>query len=106
MATALHEYDDDHLKCRRGNLGHTWAAVGYFAEGGTVKRRLGCERCGTERIDTWSVKGERVRARYSYADLYLVQGGVEALDVRREVLKRVVIYDNEATMLAAFFGAT
>ena len=104
VADALHDYDADFLECRRGNLGHEWRSLGFFrGAAGMVARRVVCKRCGTWRTDLWDAKtAERVRARYTYAEGYRIEGSQpDALSVRGEVLRRAVVFASEDEMLAA-----
>jgi hypothetical protein len=103
-ARALRRYDGDYLLCRRGNLGHVWAAIGYYKEAGETRRRLECERCESVRIDRWDADtGERFTPRYQTAEEYKIHWPAEvtAADVRVEVMRRANVYANETTMLAA-----
>ena len=106
---ALRSYDEDYLLCRRGNLGHVWAVLGYFrgAEG-TVCRDLECERCGSKRVDKWTEAGERLQPSYTYADQYQMsfdgEDYVDARDVRVEAMRRATVYANEENMLAHLTG--
>lgn len=49
----------------------------------------------------WRASGERDRAVYRHPEGYELRGGrVHPIDVRRETLHRVAIYDSEADMLS------
>ena len=90
VADALTELEPDFLLCR--DVRHPWRIDGYrTAERGTVERMLVCDRCGTERLDRWTLRGERVGHQYRYARGYQLRG-VEGSGVgevlRREVLRR------------------
>lgn len=97
---ALGHYDGKYLDCR--DLRHAWTRQGYWSDGGRVKRRLRCERCGTERTDVWSFDGrERYAGGYNYADGYLLEGLADHArpsDVRHEIMERATVYDSEQTM--------
>lgn len=99
---ALHAYDAKFLDCR--DLRHSWIRQGYWSEGGHVKRRLMCQRCGTTRTDVWSFDGrERFSGSYDYVDNYLLtgmDGHARPTDVRAEIMERATVYGNEAEMLA------
>lgn len=102
-AEALETTADQFLECR--DLHHPWKVVGLFYVGAEVHRRLVCTRCDTEATDRWTGRGERIRRVYSYAEGYKVKGvRITALDVRREVLKRVKVYQDEDTMMASLFS--
>ena len=105
---ALRKYDEDFLLCRRGNLGHVWAVLGYFrGEAGHVMRRCECQRCGSVRVDHWGSEGERYQPRYDYADGYqisLEDDYVDTGDVRREAMRRATVYATEENMLAHITG--
>ena len=109
-AKALRAYDEDHLLCRFGNLGHVWEILGYFRSGiaGEVRRDLECARCGTRRQDRWlSGSGERLASQYRYADGYrldLEGEHMAASDVRLEAIRRANVYANEAQMLDHLTG--
>lgn len=96
-------YSDTYLQCRRGNLGHVWTLVGYFQDGGMVKRRTVCARCDATKEDTWRPTAERIKSRYKHPDDYRIPGGASAQDVRVEVLSRVHVYGSEDEMLAGLF---
>lgn len=56
-----------------------------------MERTLECERCGTERVDAWTMSGVRVTAHYHYAEGYAFKNVDNATDrtaMRREVLRR------------------
>lgn len=101
---AVRAYDDVFLTCR--DLRHVWRLVGYYREGGTVRRLLDCSRCGTQRNDRWLPNGERVASSYSYAEQYQMQGGMDAWEVRREAMHRATIYNSEDQMIHALTAAT
>jgi hypothetical protein len=103
VAAALHDYDDDYLLCRRGNLGHVWQVVGYFnGASGVVLRRVECPRCGTVRLDTWETRGGRVGSSYRYGEGYRLEGvQPDTAAVRVEVMRRATVYADESAMLAA-----
>jgi len=96
---ALTGYAEQFLLCR--DLRHSWAVRGYYRKEGVVVRSLVCDRCGTERTDRWRASGERDRVVYRHPEGYELRGGrVHPIDVRRETLHRVAIYDSEADMLS------
>jgi hypothetical protein len=101
----LTQYDGTYLECR--NLGHVWRVAGYYRDGDAVLRRLGCQRCETERTDRWRRDGERLSARYAYADGYRMGTGegVKPYEVRAEMMRRATVYRNEAEMFAALTEA-
>ncbi len=98
---ALTNYDGTYLDCR--DLRHAWIRQGYWSDGGAVKRRLLCERCGTTRTDSWSFDGrERLSGSYDYVEGYLlegVDGHAAATDVRHEIVSRATVFDSEQSML-------
>lgn len=102
---ALRNYDAGYLTCRRGNLGHSWRVIGFYREGGHMRRLLRCTRCHTERRDHWDRDGTRYTPSYDYPEAYALRlesgGYVEAADVRVEALRRATVYANEAAMLEA-----
>ena len=66
---ALLDLDETFLLCR--DVHHAWTVDRYSAASrGGVERVLLCERCGTERVDEWTLSGMRVTAHYHYADGY------------------------------------
>jgi hypothetical protein len=104
-ANPLRQYDDEFLLCRRGNLGHVWAVVGYYRDAdGLVRRLLECERCESERRDRWDRgSGDRLTGSYKYAEGYQITGNetpTSATDVRLEAMRRATVYANEDAMLA------
>lgn len=100
---ALSTYDGSFLDCR--DLRHAWLRQGYWTEGGYVKRRLLCERCGTTRTDVWSFDGrDRYAGSYDYVDGYLltgVDGHARPTDVRHEIITRATVFADEQDMLAS-----
>ena len=99
-AKQVRGYDDVYLTCR--DLRHDWGIVGFYrSPDGVVRRLLDCARCGTQRQDRWRLSGERESSSYSYPDDYRVQDGFDTWEVRKEVLSRATIYNNEAAMVAA-----
>jgi len=90
-AEALHDLSDDFLICR--DVHHAWR-VDHYASGGRsgVTRVLECQRCGTERVDEWTLQGARIRAFYRYPDGYQLRdiggSGYDREAMRREVLTR------------------
>lgn len=103
-AEVLHGFDDKFLDCR--DLRHPWTRVGYFRQGVLIRRRLVCERCGTERLDRWRHTRSgviREPATYTYATGYRVRGeSFNAAEIREELLSRVDIYDSEQQLLESF----
>lgn len=100
---ALQQYDDTFLLCR--DLRHAWATQGFYKAGRDLRRRLVCERCGTERTDIWSATGEtRLGNAYRYPDGFKIGRGITWALVRQEVVSRVTIYENEEQMLNALFS--
>ena len=99
----LHDYDSTFLECR--SVAHRWVVVGYYRQAGEILRRLVCDRCDTERTDHWRPTGARIANAYRHADGYLLAGtgGVDRTIVRREVLGRVNVYENEESMVQALF---
>lgn len=97
--TAVRNYDDVFLTCR--DLRHVWRLVGYYRDNGAVRRLLDCERCGTQRNDRWSQSGERIASSYNYAEQYRMEGGMDAVEVRREAMHRATIYTSEDQMIHA-----
>lgn len=87
---ALHDLDETYLLCR--DVHHAWTVASYSAVSrGGVERVLECERCGTERVDEWTLSGGRVGAHYRYPDGYQmrnVEGAGDRTAWRREVLRR------------------
>ena len=88
---AVHDLDESYLLCR--DVHHAWTVDGYrTGGGGTVERTLTCPRCGTERVDEWTMSGARVGAHYRYPDGYQFRSvdwtESPQIAVRREVLKR------------------
>lgn len=96
---AVRNYDDVYLTCR--DLRHVWRLVGYYREGGSVRRVLDCERCGTQRNDKWMPNGERVTSSYSYAEQYQMEAGMGTWEVRLESMRRATIYTSEDHMIQA-----
>lgn len=95
---ALHETTKEFLECR--DLRHHWSAVGMFWVGAEVHRKLVCERCDTVATDVWSKKGERIQRAYKYPPGYQVKGiRITPIDIRREVLTRVKVYDTEEQLM-------
>lgn len=89
--SALGDLDETYLLCR--DVHHSWNVSGYHAVGGgAVERLLECARCGTERIDEWTLGGARLRSFYRYPDGYQYRGVDLTEDprmaLRREVLRR------------------
>lgn len=100
---ALDNYDETFLECR--DLHHPWRVLGFYRVGAEIRRRLICSRCSTEATDVWRPNGERIKRGYKYVEGYNIKGGgVTPFDVRREVLARVTVYDNEANMVNALFN--
>jgi hypothetical protein len=95
---ALLDLDEEFLLCR--DLHHSWPRRGadYTAVGGgEVERVLVCQTCGTERVDRWTLSGQRVGARYYYPDGYQfrnVDGATDRGAMRREVLRRAGVTKN------------
>lgn len=96
---AVRQYDDVYLTCR--DLRHVWSLVGYYRDNGVVRRLLDCERCGTQRNDQWKANGERVASSYRYAEQYVMEGGMDAWEVRREAMHRATIFSSEDHMIQA-----
>lgn len=92
---ALHDLDDAFLLCR--DLHHSWTVDHYESGRSEVVRVLECERCGTERVDEWTLRGARIRAFYRYPEGYQlrdVDGPTDREAMRREVLQRAGIRAN------------
>lgn len=90
---ALTGYDERYLTCR--DLRHTWQNRGYYRADGLIRRKLTCDRCGATRIDGWRDNGERVNPSYEHPEGYVLQGGhVKGIDVRREQLHRITVFDS------------
>ncbi len=52
--SALGDLDESYLLCR--DVHHSWSVSSYAAiGGGAVARELVCARCGTGRVDEWSL---------------------------------------------------
>lgn len=105
---ALASTETEHLECR--DLRHPWSVIGLFyaqgAHGREVHRKLVCSRCGTEATDRWSPRGTRIARQYKYVTGYSHKGvRIKPIDVRKEVLGRVQVFDDEDTMLANLFSA-
>lgn len=99
-AETLSETTQEMLDCR--DLRHPWEVVGQpFYVGAEIRRKLVCLRCGTEATDRWTPKGKRVARAYKYAKGYQAKGvRIRPTDVRREVLKRVEVFDSEDAMMS------
>lgn len=99
---ALGQQTTEFLECR--DLRHPWTIVGMFYVGREVHRKLVCERCGTEAVDRWTPKGNRIRRQYYYAKGYQTKGvKIRPVDVRREVLTRFTVYESEEQMMQGVF---
>lgn len=97
------DYPENYLQCR--SLQHRWGLIGYYHAGGEIVRSLMCERCGMDRHDFWSPGGVRLRNTYTQPSGYrITNGGASKHEVRREVLNRVTVYDNEDLMHAALMS--
>lgn len=98
----LEELEDKYLDCRW--LRHPWRREGAYKDGkGNIRLRLVCIRCDTVRTVVWKSNGERVASGggYKYADGYQIVGGSPGQQfVRREVMRRLKIYDNYDMMMA------
>jgi len=98
------DYPDIYLECR--SLQHRWKLVGYFHAYGEIVRSLTCERCTMDRHDRWSPGGVRLGSSDTQPDGYRIgNGGATAFEVRREVLNRVTIYENEDDMHRTLMAA-
>lgn len=71
------ELSDRYLLCR--DIGHTWRPMRAGIEQRSYWRVMRCPRCGTERHQTLSMRGEVVNGHYSYPDGYLTPKGMGAL---------------------------
>jgi len=98
------DYDDKFLECRVDR--HRWKRIGFYHQSGAIVRASMCERCGCDRHQFWSPGGSILRNSYDYPDGYKISGGVEAWEVRTEVMSRAVIYDSSDAMHEALVGAT
>ncbi len=87
---ALVDLDESFLLCR--DVHHSWTVSKYASGGGGgIERVLECARCGTERVDVWTLSGARISAHYRYPDGYQFRHVEDAGDrtaLRREVLRR------------------
>lgn len=98
---ALAELQDVHLECR--DMRHAWnkrRAVYYFV-GSEIHRWTFCRDCHAEKTDRWTRDGkQRLRSWYSnYPVGYLIKGvRVTGVEVRREVIGRVKIYESYEAM--------
>lgn len=102
-AEALHVSSEEYLECR--DLRHPWKVQGLFFVGTEIHRRLVCPRCKTVATDRWTPKGERIARQYQYPKGYQAKGvRIRPIDVRKEVLQRVDVYDNEDDMKASLFN--
>lgn len=101
---ALSTQTDEFLECR--DLRHPWTAVGMFYVGKEIHRKLVCARCETEAVDRWTPKGGRINRQYKYPQGYQAHVGIriKPVDVRREVLTRVPVYNTEQEMMAALIS--
>lgn len=88
--SALDDYPATYLACR--DLQHAWEIDSWYREGGEIRRVLLCNRCGTERHDRWTRSAERLNGSYVYADDYMVEGGVDRVDVRLAAMGRARVY--------------
>jgi hypothetical protein len=96
----LSHYDDAFLECR--DLRHPWRVIGYYSQAGEARRTVECQRCGTQRVDRWSLDGRvRLAAYYRYAADYRIGEGITLAAVRHEVINRVTLFASEAEMIDA-----
>lgn len=102
-AEALHESKDEFLECR--DLRHPWKVQGLFYVGAEIHRRLVCPRCKTVATDRWTPRGERIARQYQYPKGYQAKGvRIRPIDVRKEVLTRVDVWETEEDMKASLFN--
>jgi hypothetical protein len=96
----LANYEGTYLDCR--NLGHVWVSRGFFRYGNGIRRLLDCQRCGTQKVVTWTSQGERLGASYEYIDGYRAPAGerFSPQQVRVEIIRRAVIYTSQEDLLA------
>jgi hypothetical protein len=103
----LADMDLAYLECRDPGIRHRWERLAWFrSDHGVITRQQRCERCGTEKTEKFTSRGNKVFTgnRYTYAKGYLVKKGaprIFANDVRGELIKRAVIYDTEDSMRLA-----
>lgn len=103
-AERLRTYNETFLICR--DLRHAWEPSALWRDKGKVKRRLSCDRCGTQRVDCWTRWGEREAPRYIYPDAYQLKGDVYAAkEIRVEMMSRLSVFDSEETMIESVFAA-
>lgn len=103
----LRDYDDSFLLCR--DLLHSWVPPGdYFHQGNEIHRILTCGRCGMERRDVWSSRGERISSQYYQPDDYgfegVGKGGVDRSKIRIERLRRVKVYASASSLEKAVYS--
>lgn len=61
-----------YLLCRE--LGHNWRPWTAYPANGGYERALRCDRCSTERWETLTSTGAKVKGHYSYPEGYLHEG--------------------------------
>lgn len=81
----LRDLDDDFLVCR---LRHSWEFKGVVRQGNERHLVYHCSGCTTDLTQVLSSAGKIIRNHYHYPEGYLLKGGVQHVDVRREVLRR------------------
>lgn len=92
-------YTPEFLDCR--DMHHPWQLDTWYRQDGEVRRVLTCPRCDTERVDRWTVNGERIGSSYAYPEGYRLEGGVATEDVRLAAMARATIYSSWDAALKA-----
>lgn len=68
--TGMHSYNAEYTDCR--DIGHQWDERYSAWEGNQMDRMTHCERCGTERYESFNRLGALLNRRYVYAEGYLL----------------------------------
>lgn len=100
--TILKNYDGDFLECR--DLRHAFSVVGYYRQGGEIRRSLSCIRCPMQATDRWKPNATRINRTYNAPTGYRIKGGVPTIQVRQEVLRRATVFNTEDEMIQSLFG--
>lgn len=74
-------YDQNFVECR--DMGHVWRRLDAHPDGDVLIRTLVCERCDTERHESFGRYGEIDTRRYHHQEGYLLPKGARSGDRTR-----------------------
>jgi hypothetical protein len=85
----LGDYPDDYLMCRFQRY-HPWKLIGdrLTQVNGQLVAQWRCRQCPMTKEVVYDSRGRRKSVRYDRPKDYYIKGGVDGIDVVREVIQR------------------